>query len=47
MNGYCEDYPCCGHTDGDPCPGRAYAQEPWWCDECGAHHLGLCPGDVW
>jgi hypothetical protein len=16
----CEDYPCCGHTDGDPCP---------------------------
>lgn len=18
----CEDYPCCGHTDGDPCPER-------------------------
>jgi hypothetical protein len=18
----CEDYPCCGHTDGDPCPDR-------------------------
>jgi hypothetical protein len=18
----CEDYPCCGHTDGDPCPQR-------------------------
>lgn len=19
----CEDYPCCGHTDGDPCPRRS------------------------
>lgn len=18
----CEDYPCCGHTSGDPCPDR-------------------------
>lgn len=23
--GYCEDYPACGHTDRDPCPGRGVA----------------------
>jgi hypothetical protein len=32
----CEDYPCCGHTAGDPCPrvtktGRVVAT----CVECG------------
>lgn len=32
----CEDYPCCGHTPGDPCPtvdrhGRVVAT----CVECG------------
>lgn len=42
---YCEDYPCCGHTDLDPCPGRSVIQEPWYCDECGIHHINECPGD--
>lgn len=35
---YCEDFPCCGHTDRDPCPGRAVVDEPWYCDECGIYH---------
>jgi len=35
---YCEDYPCCGHTDLDPCPGRSVISEPWYCDDCGTHH---------
>lgn len=36
--GYCEDYPCCGHTPADPCDGtgptaddyyRAYERGSW------------------
>lgn len=46
--GYCEDYPCCGHTDGDPCPGRGPVfSEAWYCDTCGVDHRGLCPEEVW
>lgn len=42
MYGYCEDYPCCGHTDKDPCPGRgAPVDEPWYCDACGVNHIGV------
>lgn len=48
MTGYCEDYPCCGHTDSDPCPGRgAPVDEAWYCDDCGMDHRGLCPMEVW
>lgn len=45
MHGYCEDYPCCGHTDKDPCPDRpAPVNEPWYCDDCGFEHYGpFCP----
>lgn len=45
---YCEDYPCCGHTDGDPCDGVT-VREPWYCDECGGYHrVGLyCPLGDW
>lgn len=46
--GHCEDYPCCGHTDGDPCPGRGTITEPWYCDQCGYDHSGkylTCPAD--
>ena len=35
----CEDFPCCGHTDRDPCPGQAVVNEPWYCDECGIYHM--------
>jgi hypothetical protein len=47
---YCEDYPCCGHTDLDPCA-------PQWYDAPDAfdvsvnphalceHDVGIC--DVW
>jgi hypothetical protein len=45
MMNYCEDYPCCGHTDRDPCPGRAVVDEPWYCDDCGINHYGECPGE--
>jgi hypothetical protein len=24
MTNYCEDYPCCGHTDLDPCSPQEY-----------------------
>jgi hypothetical protein len=37
---YCEDYPCCGHTDGLPCnwvPPDAYPHAG--CD----HNAGYCP----
>lgn len=40
----CEDYPCCGHTDGLPCDwtyteeARAYDQNHALCD----HEAGLC-----
>ena len=44
---YCEDYPCCGHTPGDPCDG-SFVMEPWYCDECGFHHVTLtCPAEDW
>jgi len=33
---YCEDYPCCGHTDQDPC-------ERQWYDEPGAFDLTKNP----
>lgn len=39
---YCEDFPCCGHTDMDPCPGRSVVMEPWYCDDCGVMHYGEC-----
>lgn len=43
--GYCEDYPCCGHTNLDPCPGRGSGvQEPWYCDTCGVNHINECGG---
>ena len=46
---YCEDYPCCGHTENDPCPTRPGAvslSDPWdnphyLCD----HENGDC--EVW
>lgn len=46
----CEDYPCCGHTDNNPCPGQTITDEPWYCDECGFNHAGFmvsCPADDW
>ena len=48
----CEDYPCCGHTRLDPCPGDAVVmshgewQEAYWCDQCGFSHQGDCPDDL-
>lgn len=54
MYGYCEDYPCCGHTDQDPCPGRGAITVPWYCDLCGCDHAASwaflmpeCPEDQW
>lgn len=41
---YCEDYPCCGHTDGLGCDwtytpaARAYDEEHAFCD----HEAGFC-----
>lgn len=46
---YCEDYPCCGHTPGDPCDPRSEVSEPWYCDDCGGYHHGglYCPVADW
>lgn len=47
----CEDFPCCGHTDGDPCPGQGVvmtaeeAADAYWCDRCGWSHTGGCVED--
>lgn len=44
MTTRCEDYPCCGHTDGLPCNWTApdYSSDPHLlCD----HEAGIC--DVW
>ena len=40
----CEDYPCCGHTPGDPCEGTGY--DPYkdphlFCD----HNTGHCDAE--
>lgn len=38
---YCEDYPCCGHTDGLGCdytPDYAYINKHALCD----HEVGYC-----
>lgn len=48
MASYCEDYPCCGHTRLDPCPGQevVMTQDEWneanYCDDCGFSHSGPC-----
>lgn len=35
MSARCEDYPCCGHEDGD-CPSRDEdGNEIWSCASCG------------
>jgi hypothetical protein len=49
---YCEDFPCCGHTSGDPCPGQGQvmtaeeAYEAYWCGDCGTSHTGPCPYEL-
>lgn len=46
----CEDHPCCGHTDQDPCDGApSYTasefNEAFYCDMCGYAHMGPCGWD--
>lgn len=38
--GRCEDYPCCGHTDGDGCQMRPSHTSAFWLD-----HPHLLDGD--
>lgn len=37
--GRCEDYPCCGHTDGDGCQTLASHTKEYWTDGPGRAHL--------
>jgi len=30
VNGYCEDYPCCGHTPQDPCSRQPYDEPDYY-----------------
>lgn len=32
QGGRCEDYPCCGHTDGDGCQTLAEHTSEYWMD---------------
>lgn len=42
MSNYCEDYPCCGHTDGLGCNWKPPTEYPHaGCD----HNTGYC--EVW
>ncbi len=50
INGHCEDYPCCGHTEQDPCRREWYdhpdAFNPLvnrhaFCE----HEAGICDAD--
>lgn len=38
--GRCEDYPCCGHTDGDGCQTLPEHTMEYWLEGPGARHLG-------
>jgi len=47
---YCEDYPCCGHTDQDPCDRQWYdeadAFNPLVNPHCFCEHeYGICEVD--
>jgi hypothetical protein len=48
MGGRCEDYPCCGHTDGDGCQTRPWHTSAYWVDNphrmCD-HESGFCDAD--
>lgn len=35
MSRRCEDFPCCGHTDGEGCPDERPGFWPYPCVECG------------
>lgn len=49
FGGHCEDYPCCGHTDGDGCQTLPEHTSAYWaasphllCD----HEAGVCEADM-
>lgn len=45
MTNRCEDYPCCGHTDGLGCnwtPESVYSDPHLLCD----HNIGVCEAEV-
>ena len=39
-HGYCEDYPCCGHTPDDPCDGTGYVSAEQMLENPAKYHLG-------
>lgn len=41
FGGRCEDYPCCGHTDGDGCQTLPSHTSAYWAEGPGRAHL-LC-----
>ena len=40
QGGRCEDYPCCGHTDGDGCQTLPEHTSAYWLEGPGRKHLG-------
>lgn len=46
--GRCEDYPCCGHTDGLGCQTTPEMTSAYWLDNPHAlcdHEAGICEAD--
>ncbi len=39
FGGRCEDYPCCGHTDGDGCQTKPEHTKDYWLEGPGLEHL--------
>ena len=46
-NGRCEDFPACGHTDGDTCHATAEGTSEYWSDlYAQASRSGLSPDEL-
>jgi len=43
---YCEDYPCCGHTNQDPCDGSGYVSSATMLEDPAKYHIGCNHEDL-
>jgi len=42
INGRCEDFPCCGHTDADPCAPQEYDRPGYYDTTIRGNEHNLC-----
>lgn len=45
-NGRCEDFPACGHTDGDTCHATAEGTSEYWSDIYSRTGHGYSPDEI-